>query len=139
MEFIWQNIFFVIAAVISGSMLLFMSFRGQGGKDALTPAQATQMINRQDAVLIDISEPGEFLTGHLPESRNIPLGQLAARAGELDAYKDTPLILVCQTGVRTAGACCTLQTQGFTKVYSLAGGINAWRAAGLPVRKGEKK
>ena len=81
----------------------------------------------------------EYVAGHLPESRNIPLDQLEARASELDSKKEAPLILVCQTGARSAGACKQLEKLGFARVSNLEGGIAGWRSAGLPLKKGAKK
>lgn len=139
MEFIQQNIYLVAIAVISGSMLLAMTLRRPGGSHALTPTQATLLINREDAQIVDVREPDEYVAGHLPESRNIPAAQLDERAGELGKLKDAPLILVCQTGARSTSACARLAKLGFTRVHELDGGINAWRAAGLPLKKGAKK
>ncbi len=139
MEFIQQNLYLVALAAISGGMLLFTSLRRPGGRNSLTPTQATLLINREDAQVIDVREPDEYVAGHLPESRNFPLGQLDERAGELDKFKDVPLILICLSGARSSGACSRLEKLGFTKVHNLDGGINAWRAAGLPLKKGAKK
>lgn len=139
MEFIQQNLILIAAAVISGAMLLFTSLRRPGGANAVSPTQATQLINREDAQIIDVREPDEYVSGHLPESRNIPVSKLEERAGELDKFKDTPLIVVCQTGARSSGASKTLGKLGFAKVHNLEGGVNAWRAAGMPVKKGAKK
>jgi rhodanese-related sulfurtransferase len=139
LEFILQNIFLVVIAVVSGGMLLAMSFRHAGGRNSLTPTQTTLLINREDAQVIDVREPDEYVGGHLPESRNIPAARLEERIGEIDKFKDTPLILICQTGARSGGACPRLAKLGFTKVHSLEGGINAWRGAGLPLKKGSKK
>jgi rhodanese-related sulfurtransferase len=113
--------------------------RTAGGKNSLTPTQATLLINREDAQVIDVRESDEYISGHLPESRNIPVARLAERAGELDKFKEAPLILVCKTGARTTGACSQLEKLGFTRVHALEGGIEAWRAAGLPLKKGSKK
>ena len=139
MDFILQNVYLVIIAVFSGGMLLFMTFRGVGGRNALTPTQATLLINRENAQVVDVREPDEYAAGHLPESRNIPAARLDERSGELDKLKDMPLILVCQTGARSGAACPRLQKLGFSKVSSLGGGLNAWREAGLPLRKGTRK
>jgi rhodanese-related sulfurtransferase len=139
LEFIQQNLILIASAVVSGSMLLFMSIRRPGGAHALNATQATLLINREDAQVVDVREPDEYMTGHLPDSRNIPVGRLDERIGELEKLKSTPLILVCQTGARTAGACKKLEKLGFTRVHVLDGGINAWRTAGLPLKKGSKK
>jgi len=139
LDFIQQNIYLVAIAILSGAMLLVTSLRRPGGGNAVTPAQATLLINREDAVIIDVREPDEYAAGHLPESRNIPAGKLEERVGELEKYKDTPLILVCQSGARSAGSCARLGKLGFAKTHNLAGGVGAWVEAGLPIRKGGRK
>ena len=139
MEFIQQNMYLVAIALVSGLGLLVLTFRKPGDRNSLSATQATQLINREDAQIIDVREPDEYVSGHLPESRNIPAGQLEQRAGELDKYKDTPLILVCQTGSRSTSACKQMIALGFSRAHNLEGGIAGWRAAGLPLKKGTKK
>lgn len=139
MEFIQQNIYLVAIALVSGLGLLVLTFRRPGDRNSLNTTQATQLINREDAQVIDVREPDEYVSGHLPESRNIPAGQLGDRIGELDGYKDKPLIVVCQTGSRSTGVCKHLIAQGFAHAHNLEGGIAGWRAAGLPLKKGAKK
>ncbi len=139
MEFIQQNIFLVAVALISGIALLVQSIRRPGDRNSVNATQATQLINREDAQVVDVREPDEYTNGHLPESRNIPLARLEERAGELDKYKDTPVLVVCQSGARSASACKQLGKLGFNRVHNLEGGIAGWRAAGLPLKKGAKK
>ncbi len=139
MEFIQQNLLLVLMALGSGGALIAMSMRRPGGRSGVTPTQATLLINREDAQVIDVRGSDEYVSGHLPDSRNIPLEQLEARAGELEKFKDTPVILVCQTGARSSGACKQLEKLGFSKVNNLESGIAGWRAAGLPLKKGAKK
>ncbi len=138
MEFIQQNIFLIVLAVISGTSLLTMSVRRPGGR-SLTASQATMLINRENAVLIDVREPNEYLNGHVTDSRNIPVASLAQRAEELTSYKEKPVILVCQSGARSASACATLSKLGFSRVHSLEGGVTGWLEAGLPLKKGSRK
>ena len=139
MEFIQQNIPLILLALGSGVGFLFLTFRSASADSGLTPTQATLLINREGAQVIDVRSSDEYVGGHLPESRNIPFDQLETRAGELDRLKETPLILVCQTGTRSVAASKQLAKLGFAKVNNLAGGIAGWRAAGLPLRKGAKK
>lgn len=139
MEFIQQNLLLVAVAVVSGTMLLVLSVPRPGGARSLTAAQATLLINRENAQLIDIREPNEYVGGHPSEARNIPAGSLAARAGELEQFKDQPIILLCQSGARSSDACSTLTKLGFSRVHTLAGGIAGWSEAGLPLKKGARK
>ena len=129
----------IALALISGTMLLALSFRRPGGHNSVTPTQATLLINREDGQVIDVRENDDYVAGHVPESRHFPLSRLEERAGELDKYKNTPLIVVCQTGARANGACKQLEKLGFTKVHNLDGGVNGWLEAGLPLKKGSKK
>ena len=139
MEFIQQNLILVAAAVISGSLLLLLSVRRPDAKNMVNTTQATMLINREDAVVIDVRETSEYVEGHLPESRNIPFGQLEQRLGDLERRKDAPVILICQTGARSGEACKKLEALGFTRVHNLEGGVAGWRSAGLPLKKGAKK
>jgi rhodanese-related sulfurtransferase len=93
---------------------------------------AWSMIETQGAQVLDVREPQEFAAGHVPGSRLIPLGSLAARVGELAAFKALPLVVICHGGKRSATACAALARLGFADTYNVAGGILAWRRAGLP-------
>ncbi len=139
MEFIQQNLLLIAVAMLSGVMLLTLSVPRPGGAKSLSAAQATLLINRENAQLVDVREPNEYVNGHLSEARNIPAGSLAQRVGELESFKDKPLILVCQSGARSSAACSTLAKLGFTRVHTLEGGIAGWIEAGLPLKKGARK
>ena len=133
-EFIQKNIWLVMIAVASGAMLVWplISKRFLRGKE-LGVVQAVQLINRQDAVVVDVREPAEFKAGHIPNARNIPHGQIGDRLKELEKFKSKPILLSCATGQRSASACNVLQKAGFADVYSLSGGMNAWLQASMPV------
>ena len=137
MEFINQNILLIAVVVVSGLGLLWPLLAGSAGK-GLNPVSATQLINREDAYILDVREADEFAGGHLPEARNIPLGKLAERIGELEKFKDRALLVCCAAGVRSGKACAQLRRNGFTRMHSLAGGVDAWVAAGYPVKKGTR-
>ncbi|HZX33567.1 MAG TPA: rhodanese-like domain-containing protein [Rhodocyclaceae bacterium] len=138
MEFINQNIMLIAIAAFSGAALLWQLFQRSGGSE-VNPAEATLLINRQDALVVDVREPDEFATGHLPEARNIPVGKLADRVNEIEKYKDKPVILCCASGIRSGKACGELKKLGFSSLHSLSGGIDSWRQAGLPIKKGSRK
>lgn len=136
MEFIQQNWYWAALAAVSGTLLVVTSVRGSRG---ISPAQATQLINRNDAAVIDVRDASEYAAGHLLNAQHIPLGELDKRLGELDKLKDKPVILNCQTGGRSASACDILRKAGFTQVHNLEGGIAAWEQAGMPVSRNKKK
>ena len=137
MEFLTQNnnYLWAISALISGVALLVMTLRTKTSGPRLTPAQATQLINREDAQVIDVREQPEWAKGRIAGSRHIPVGQLDQRIADLEKFKERPLIIVCASGMRSASACSTLRKAGFEKVFALDGGIGAWEQAGLPLTK----
>jgi rhodanese-related sulfurtransferase len=93
----------------------------------LTPAQAA---DRTEAVLLDVREVAELTEGRIAGSTHVPLGQLAARAFELD--RGRPVITVCRSGGRSSQAATFLAAQGYD-VANLAGGMTAWLADGRPI------
>ncbi|NTV09246.1 MAG: rhodanese-like domain-containing protein [Zoogloea sp.] len=137
MDFIQQNWYWVAMAVISGGLLIGTGFRGRSA-GGVTPAEATQLINREDAVVIDVREAGEFAAGHIPNARHIPLGELSKRMTELEKLRERNIVVNCQSGGRSGKACGVLRKAGFEKVHNLDGGIGAWEQAGLPVSKKRK-
>jgi rhodanese-related sulfurtransferase len=131
MDFVQQNMMWVIAAAVSGAMLINSFIRG-GGKGISIP-EATLLINREDALVLDVRETSEWSTGHIPNARHVALGQLSKHLSELEKFKDKPVIVCCASGNRSSNACGTLQRAGFARVFNLSGGIGAWTGAGLPV------
>jgi rhodanese-related sulfurtransferase len=129
-EFIQQNVFLVVLALTSGGMIVW-SFLQSG--NALTPAEATLKINRDEAVVIDVRDTAEWNAGRIPGARHIAMDQLAKRLPELEKFKERPVVIYCATGNRSASACGVLKKAGFTLVFNLDGGLPAWREANLPV------
>jgi len=134
MEFIQQNIMWVGLAAVSGGMLLWQMLNGGGGNN-VSVHEATLLINRQDALVVDVRETAEWSTGHIQNSRHIALGHLDKRLSEIDKFKEKPIIVVCARGNRSRSACNTLKKAGFQQIYNLVGGVNAWNEAGLPMTK----
>ncbi|RIX48816.1 MAG: rhodanese-like domain-containing protein [Rhodocyclales bacterium GT-UBC] len=132
-----QNILLVSIVVVSGLGLLW-PLLARSNKNEVNPAEATLLINREDAHIVDVREADEFAGGHLPEARNIPLAKLADRVSEIEKYKDKPVIVCCAAGMRSAKGCGELSKLGFGRVYSLAGGVDAWVGAGYPIKKGTR-
>ena len=132
MEFLQENIMWVAIACVSGGMLLWPLIAG-GNVANLTPAEATLLMNREDALVLDVRETGEWGAGHITGARHITLGKLDERLSDLEKFKEKPIIVVCATGNRSSSACGQLKKHGFGKVYSLGGGISAWRDASLPL------
>jgi rhodanese-related sulfurtransferase len=138
MEFINQNILLIGLVTVSGLSLLWPLLARPSG-NSVNPAEATLLINREDAHILDVREADEFAAGHLPDAQNIPTGKLVERIAELEKFKDKPIIVCCASGMRSNKACAELKKQGFEKLHNLAGGVDAWVGAGYPVKKGSKK
>jgi rhodanese-related sulfurtransferase len=131
MDFVQQNLMWVMLALFSGGMLVVSLIRG-GGK-GVSVTEATLLINREEAVVVDVRETQEWSSGHIPNARHLALGQLDKRISELEKFKDRPVIVCCASGNRSSSACGTLKRAGFERVFNLSGGIGAWKDAGLPV------
>lgn len=137
MEFINQNILLISIVVVSGLGLLWPMFARPSG-NSVNPGEATLLINREDAIVVDVREADEFSAGHLPDARNIPGSKLAERISEIEKYKDKPVIVCCATGMRSNKACAELKKNGFSRINNLAGGVDAWVGAGYPIKKGSR-
>ena len=133
MKFILDHIFLVGIAVLSGGALLWPLLTQRGKK--ASPQQVTLLINRAKATIVDVRDAAEFGAGHLPDARNIPLGELAKRIGELEKFKNRTAVVVCQKGTRAGSAATILEKAGFADVVVLDGGIEAWKTQGLPITK----
>ncbi|MFZ5523520.1 MAG: rhodanese-like domain-containing protein [Pseudomonadota bacterium] len=136
MQFISSNLLPISIAFFSGAMLFWSIFgnRIRGIKEVDSIA-ALQLINHKNAIVLDVREEDEYKAGHVLNSTLIPLGKLNQRIGELEKYRDRPIVVVCRSGNRSATVCAKLGKQGFTQAYNLAGGVNAWQKAKLPLEK----
>jgi rhodanese-related sulfurtransferase len=131
-SFLIDNWMLILVALTSGGALLLpVMMQGKG----LNPAEAVLLMNREKAVVIDVCEPAEFAAGHIVGARNVPLAQLDAQLPQVVKNKSTPVILVCQAGVRSGRALAVARKLGYENVQSLAGGLKAWQAASMPLSK----
>ncbi len=134
MNFIVNNWMLISIALVSGGLLLWPVVQG-AATAGLSPAAAVLLMNREKAVVVDVCETGEFAAGHIVGSKNVPLGELEAKLVAAVKNKTLPLILVCQTGARSARALVIAKKLGYEQAQSLGGGLTAWKAANLPVEK----
>jgi rhodanese-related sulfurtransferase len=134
-DFIRNNLLLFVVALVSGGMLLWPLVRRTSGGPWVSPAEATHLINREDALVLDVREPGEFATGHVLGAKNVPVARMETAGAEVMKRKDRPVIVYCDGGERSGKATAVLKKQGYTRVANLSGGIGAWQQAGLPVEK----
>ena len=136
MQYLQNNLWMVIIAISSGLMLLWSLFgnRLRGVKE-VDAAEALQLINHKNAIILDVREESEYKSGHLLNAKWIPLGKLVARIGELERYREQSIVVVCRSGQRSASACVALGKQGFAQAYNLSGGVMGWQKSNLPLEK----
>lgn len=108
------------------------------GYKTLRPAELTALVNRDNALVVDLRPAGEFEKGHIPGSKNVQMAQFDPENKQLAAAKALPVVLVCKTGATAGGAAKRLKKAGFTQVHVLDGGIGGWQAADLPLVKGKR-
>jgi rhodanese-related sulfurtransferase len=139
-EFLKNNVLLIGLALGSGVMLLLpLLKKGAGGVPNVAADEAVTLINRSNALVLDVRDAAEFASGHIADAKHIPLAELAERLPELQKYKNKTILVNCQRGMRSAQACAILRKAEFTQVNNLEGGINAWLAAKLPVVKNAEK
>ncbi len=134
MQFIVENWILILAAFVSGALLVWPMVAKGGMGGSVSTADAVRLINQEKAVLIDVREPAEFAAGHAAGARNVPLGALDGAKG-LPTNKAVPLVVMCATGARSSRAAAQLRKAGYSNVHNLAGGNAAWREASLPIEK----
>ena len=135
-EFVSQNIMLVVLFVVSGIMVAWPALAKMiGGSREIGTMEATRLMNSGNALVLDIRDTGEFSSGRIPKSKNIPLSEIDKRLDEISRFKDKPVIVTCRTNNRAGSAARLLKQRGFADVYQLAGGFGAWQQASLPVEK----
>jgi rhodanese-related sulfurtransferase len=135
-QFVQSNIWMIVIALSSGTMLLWSFFGNRLlGIKEVDHIGATQLINHKNALVLDVREESEFADGHVLNSKNVPLSKLKTRIGELEKYRERPIVVICRSGQRSASACILLGKQGFAQAYNLNGGVLAWQKASLPLEK----
>ena len=135
MEFVTNNWHLIALAFVSGAMLLWPMIRqASAGGTTLSTLQATHLINREDALVIDLRDAAEFGKGRILGAKSVPQAELERRAAELAKYKARPVILSGE-GNKVLSAVEQLRKLGFEKVFLLSGGYGAWQQAGLPTEK----
>jgi rhodanese-related sulfurtransferase len=133
-DFVVNNPFLFVALAATLAMIVWVeiqSFKNRG--NAVSAIEATRLQNDKEAVFLDVREDKEYKRGHVPNARHVPLGQLEKRLHELEKYRNRPVILCCETGMRSQKACGMLKKQGFEQVFNLTGGLGAWQKAQLPI------
>jgi rhodanese-related sulfurtransferase len=137
MEFARNHTILSMAWLGLFGVVVYMTFSSLFSKvKSINNHQATMLINKEDAVVIDTRSADEFAKGHISGSRHIPQTQIQeGKLSAIENFKSSPIIVLCETGVRSGSSANLLIKAGFSQVYNLSGGLSEWRAANLPVVK----
>ena len=131
LEFLAQQWILTLALLAAVGMFFYHESRKAG--PSLTPQMAINLINNQNALVLDVRDSKEFQQGHIVEAINIPAAKLEARVGELEAHKNRPIILVCKMGQHSGAVGKQLGQRGFDQVHRLSGGMAEWTHMQLPL------
>lgn len=135
-EFIANHLWLVSLFVAILALLLWNIFgSAMSGLAQVGPAEVTRLMNHEKALLLDLRTNADYSSGHILSARNIPVAELEGRQKELQKYKSGPIILCCNRDSDGVKAGRVLKFAGFEKIYSLKGGLEAWRNANLPVTR----
>ena len=118
------------------AVLAYEVSRARSGGQAVGPMDAVRLMN-QGALLVDVRSREEFEGGHVLDARHLPQEEIAGAGESLKKYRDKPVIVCCESGMRSGAAARVLKAQGFAKVVNLRGGLAAWRTENLPLVKGK--
>lgn len=125
----------LVGALLSCILLLVFHDSRRAGA-TVSPQAAVNLINQQDALVVDLRDAKEFKAGHIVDAINIPFASIDSRMGELEAHKEKPLILVCKMGQHSGAVGKKLAAKGFTGVRRMSGGMMEWQGQQLPLVKG---
>ena len=125
------NLLLAVIALISGTMLVWPLLTGQSA--GISALVATQLINYRKAIILDVRNAEEFSSGHLPKAKQINVSDIDKKIKQFVKRKDNPIIVVCDYGQSSSKASARLKKLGYTEVFSLKGGINAWKQSDMPI------
>ncbi len=119
--------------------LIYHELAGRlSGVRRIGPAQLTALINRDNALVVDLRPAADFEKGHIASAKNVQMSQFDPENKQLAAAKALPVVLMCKAGESASGAAKRLRKAGFDNVSVLEGGVQAWQAADLPLVKGRR-
>jgi rhodanese-related sulfurtransferase len=133
-EFVANHPFLVGTFVLL--LALFIRNETRRGGRSVTAQQLVDMVNRENAVVLDVRDRKDYQAGHIVGAVNVPFANLGARIDELKKYRSRPLVVTCKMGQHAGAAGTQLRKAGFENVTRLTGGMAEWRNQNLPVVKG---
>jgi rhodanese-related sulfurtransferase len=135
-EYAGHHSFLAAGAVLMALVVIGFELRTRAHTFAAASPQDVIRLMNQNALVLDLRPQEAFAAGHVTGARHMPSDQIAKAGETLKNKKDKPIVVYCESGTVAASAVRELVAQGFTKVFSLRGGISAWRTDNLPLAKG---
>lgn len=135
LQFIANHWLLVAAFVILLIAIIAVEMKGNTSQNRVSPQLATQLMNHDNALILDVRDSDAYKKGHIINALNIPSADINQQITKLQKYKKKPIIVCCYVGQQATKVAQTLKTQGFDDVRVLHGGFNAWQTANLPVVK----
>jgi rhodanese-related sulfurtransferase len=137
-EFATNHYLLVGGFIVVLSLLIQDLITGGSGKGSVDPSGATELINTEEALVIDVRPGADFSKGHIINAKSIPMSGFANQIESLRKHQDKPIVINCNSGAQSAAACRMLRKAGFERVFNLRGGILAWQSANFPVSRKRK-
>jgi rhodanese-related sulfurtransferase len=131
-QFLFEQ--WMLVSLLLVLVIFFFNMESRKAGATVSPQVLSQMVNKQDAVLLDIRDSGDFSGGHIVGSLNIPVAKFAERKVELEKHKAHPIIVVCKMGQSASGIAKQLTQDGY-QVFRLRGGISEWQSSQMPLVK----
>lgn len=121
------------------SLLLFLwiFYEQRKAGPQVTPQQLSYLMNREEAVVVDVRPSADFKKGHIVDALNIPYDQIENQAQQLEKHAGKPLVVVCKMGQHSSAAAKVLKSKGIEPIYRLNGGMMEWTNAQMPLVKGK--
>ncbi|MBL1271208.1 MAG: rhodanese-like domain-containing protein [Marinobacter sp.] len=126
---------YVLASLFVAFLVAILVLESRRGGAKISAQGAVSLINRDEAIVVDIRDRKEFGEGRITGSVNIPLNSLKSRAAELKKHKDKQIIVADKMGQHSAMAVKQLNAEGYANVVRLNGGVSDWKASNLPLVK----
>ena len=126
---------YILVSLFIFLLVAFVINEGKQGGAAISPTNLVTLVNRENAVIIDVRDKKEYGNGHIAGAINMPAASIDSKMSELEAHKEKPIVLVCKIGQHASAAGRKLKKQGFENVRRLSGGMAEWSASNLPVVK----
>lgn len=136
-QFVIKHWMLASAFVATLLLLIFEESKHQGpGSGKLTSAAVTQLINRENGLIVDVRDANAYREGHIVNAKNMPLTDFDRLQEKLLAtHREKPVILVDASGLKTPALLVRIKKAGFQKVFLLKGGMDAWKMDNMPVTK----